>query len=66
MFDEDDDDFDVADNHFFDSVAPIGSEQNRICTDFKIYESIFFHIMQNAIKYSTLYSTIKVKCSFES
>lgn len=31
-----------------------------LCTDWKMYESVFYHLMQNAIKYSPTNSEIKV------
>jgi len=36
----------------------------NLCTDYKIYESIFYHLIQNAIKYSPTEGKIKVECSF--
>lgn len=35
-----------------------------ICTDFAIYESIFFHIFRNAIKYTPSNSLVTIEISF--
>jgi len=43
-----------------------GHSLNRnLCTDFKLYESVFFHLMQNAIKYSPKESVITVECFYQ-
>ena len=39
--------------------------KESLCTDYKIYESIFFHLIENAIKYSPQEGTIKVECTFK-
>ena len=39
--------------------------KEQLCTDYKIYESIFFHLMQNAIKYSPVEGTITVKFAYK-
>lgn len=36
----------------------------QICTDYKIYESIFFHIFSNAVKFTKAKSVIKIQISF--
>ena len=37
-----------------------------ICTDYKLYESILFHIVQNAIKFAKSRTEIKIKVEYES
>jgi signal transduction histidine kinase len=39
--------------------------KDNLCTDYKIYESIFYHLMQNAIKYSPTEGIIKIEFSFK-
>ena len=51
-------------------MADAGKDQNEIikqnlCTDYQLYESILFHLLQNAIKYSPSHTTVKVVCFFK-
>ena len=39
-------------------------EMPLIFTDYKIYESIFFHIFSNAVKFTKAKSVIKIQISF--
>ena len=37
-----------------------------ICTDYKLYESILFHIVQNAIKFAKSHTEIKINVEYKS
>lgn len=39
--------------------------KNELCTDYKLYKSIFFHLMTNACKYSPPNGQIKLIFTYE-
>jgi hypothetical protein len=51
-----------------DAICPDTEEEmrNRLCTDYKVYTSILFHLICNAIKYSPIEESINVEVFFQS
>ena len=55
----------INDTDLFQSIDQNELIKKNLCTDFKIYESILFHLLQNAIKFSPSFSTVSVFCQFK-
>lgn len=47
-----------------DIVGPADVPNDRLCTDFRIFEGIVYHLFANAVKYSDSSQTINVEITF--
>jgi signal transduction histidine kinase len=49
-----------------DNISGEGIDTESFCTDLDLYKSIVYHILQNAIKFSSAGSAINIKFSWKS
>ena len=47
-------------NEYFGSETEFGAIRDNLCTDWEIYKSIMYHLLQNAIKFSHVGHKIRI------